>query len=386
MQNSNTYLDHNATSNLLPEVASAMNELTQSSLANPSSPHWAGREARNILEKSRAKLANYLGVKPREIFFTSGGSESNNTVIRQSLLIEGEKHLISSSVEHPSVLDTCEIVAKQQNIEFTKLSVDSRGEISPEELSREIRPETFLISIMSANNETGNIHSIEEFCEISKEKNILFHTDITQSFCKININLSKIGVDYATATAHKIGGPCGIGLLYVKDKTPIYSLITGGNQERARRAGTENVILAVGFSKAVEWFFNNQSKLRKNFIDYRKIIFDKISKLDEIFFNTNLDNSLPHTLNFGLHGISAESLLISLDLDGIAVSTGSACSSGSLEASPVLLAMGVSHSDAKSSLRVSFGWSTTKKEIDYFCERLFYHINRIKKKIKIEKG
>ena len=169
-------------------------------------------------------------------------------------------------------------------------------------------------------------------------------------------------------------------MLYVKDKTPIYSLITGGNQERARRAGTENVILAVGFSKAVEWFFNNQSQLRKNFIEYRKIIFEKISKLDEIFINTNLDNSLHHTLNFGLHGISAESLLISLDLDGIAVSTGSACSSGSLEASPVLLAMGVSHSDAKSSLRVSFGWSTTKKEIDYFCERLIYHIIRIKKK------
>ncbi len=380
MQNSKIYLDHNATSKLLPEVASTMNELSQSSLANPSSPHWAGREARNILEDSRAQLANYLGVKPREIFYTSGGSESNNTVIRQLLLIEGKKHLISSPVEHPSVLETCEILAKQQNIEFTKLNVNSKGEISTEELRKEIRPETFLISVMSANNETGNLHPIEELCKISKEKNILFHTDITQSFCKINFDLGKIGADYATATAHKIGGPCGIGLLYVKDKTPIYSLITGGEQERARRAGTENVILAVGFSKAVEWFFSNQSKLNKNFVEFRKFIFEKISKQDEVFINTNLDNSLPHTLNFGLHGISAESLLISLDMDGIAVSTGSACSSGSLEASPVLLAMGISHSDAKSSLRISCGWSTTKKEIDYFCERLIHHIYRIKKK------
>jgi len=189
-----------------------------------------------------------------------------------------------------------------------------------------------------------------------------------------------MGVNYATVTAHKIGGPRGIGLLYVKDETPFNSLISGGKQERVRRAGTENVILAVGFSKAVEWFINNQSKLQENFFKFRKIIIDKISKHDEIFINTDLENSLPHTLNFGVRGISAESILISLDLDGIAVSSGSACSSGSLEASPVLLAMGISRSDAKSSLRISCGWSTTRKEIDYFCDRLTHHILRIKRK------
>ncbi len=380
MQNSKIYLDHNATSKLLPEVASIMNELAIRSLANPSSPHWAGREARNLLEDSRDNLAHYLGVKPREIFFTSGGSESNNSVIRQSLMTSEKKHLISSSIEHPSILETCQIVANQQNIEFTELSVDSSGRISTEELLAAIRPETFLISVMSANNETGNIQPIEELSKISYEKNILFHTDLVQSFCKINFDLSKINVDYASASAHKIGGPCGIGLLYVKDKSPFHSLISGGKQERVRRAGTENVILAVGFSKAVEWFSSNQSGLRKKFIQFRKKIFETISKHDEVFINTNLENSLPHTLNFGIRGISAESLLISLDIDGIAISTGSACSSGSLEASPVLLAMGISHSDAKSSLRISFGWSTTKKEIDYFCERLTHHIFRIKKK------
>ena len=192
--------------------------------------------------------------------------------------------------------------------------------------------------------------------------------------------MSNIGVNYATVTAHKIGGPRGIGLLYVKDATPFNSFITGGKQERVRRAGTENVILAVGFSKAVEWYINNQSKLQEKFFEFRKIILEEISRYHGVFINTDLEDSLTHTLNFGVRGISAESLLISLDLDGIAVSTGSACSSGSLEASPVLVAMGLSRTDAKSSLRISFGWSTTKKEIDYFCERLTHHVLRIKKK------
>ena len=380
MQNSKIYLDHNATSPLLPEVAIIMNELAHKSFANPSSPHWAGREARNLLEESRECLANSLGVKPREIFFTSGGSESNNSVLRQLLMTQEEKHLICSAVEHPSIIETCKIIANLPNIECSIIGVDSSGRISTEDLLSAICPETVLISIISANNETGNIQQLEEFCKISKEKNIPFHTDLVQSFCKINLNLNNMGVNYATVTAHKIGGPRGIGLLYVKDETPFNSLISGGKQERVRRAGTENVILAVGFSKAVEWFINNQSKLQENFFKFRKIIIDKISKHDEIFINTDLENSLPHTLNFGVRGISAESILISLDLDGIAVSSGSACSSGSLEASPVLLAMGISRSDAKSSLRISCGWSTTRKEIDYFCDRLTHHILRIKRK------
>ena len=380
MPYSKTYLDHNATSPLLPEAAHVMNEVAQQAFANPSSPHWAGRDARILLEDARENLAHSLGAKPQEIFFTSGGSESNNAVIRQFLMKSGKQHLICSAVEHPSVLETCRILADHPNIRFTELAVDSSGRLDPENLCTSIHSETVLISVITANNETGNLQPIEELTEIAHEYEIPFHTDLVQAFGKIEVDLRKSGVDYATATAHKLGGPRGIGLLYVKQGTPFQSLISGGKQERVRRAGTENVVLAVGFAKAVQWYLENQSLLLEKYSQFRKSILRKIENFDGIFLNTNLENSLPHTLNFGCHGISAESLLISLDLDGIAVSTGSACSSGAMEASHVLLAMGLSRADAKSSLRVSWGWSTTATEIDFFCKRLTHHILRLQQK------
>ena len=357
-----------------------MAEVEHLAFANPSSPHWAGRDARILLEDSRDNLAHSLGIKPQEIFFTSGGSESNNTVLRQLLMTSGEKHIISSAVEHPSVLETCRILAEQQNIEFTELAVDSSGTLAPEDLVGAIRPETVLISLISANNETGKFQSIAELTKIAQQQQIPFHTDLVQAFGKIELDLSTSGIDYATATAHKLGGPRGIGLLYVRERTPFQSLISGGKQERARRAGTENVTLAVGFAKAVEWYLNNQSKLRVKFFKFRQSVLEEIGKIEGIFINTDLENSLPHTLNFGCQGISAESLLISLDMDGVAVSTGSACSSGAMEASHVLIAMGLTRAEAKSSLRVSWGWSNTSAEIDYFCERLTYHILRLQAK------
>ncbi len=361
-----------------------MAEVEHLAFANPSSPHWAGRDARILLEGSREKLAQALGTNPQEIFFTSGGSESNNTVLRQLLMTSGEKHIISSSVEHPSVLETCRILAEQQNIQFTELAVDSSGTLAPDDLSAAIRPETELISLISANNETGKLQSIEELTKIAQQQQIPFHTDLVQAFGKIECDLSTSGIDYATATAHKLGGPRGIGLLYVREGTPFQSLISGGKQERARRAGTENVTLAVGFTKAVEWYLKNQSKLNEQFFKYRQSVLEEIAKLEKIFINTDLENSLPNTLNFGCHGISAESLLISLDMDGIAVSTGSACSSGAMEASHVLLAMGISRAEAKSSLRISWGWSTSSEDIDYFCARLTHHILRLQAKNKTE--
>ncbi|MDG1488271.1 MAG: cysteine desulfurase family protein [SAR324 cluster bacterium] len=384
MSNSKIYLDHNATSPLLPEVSAAMAEVEHLAFANPSSPHWAGRDARILLEDSREKLAQALGTKPQEIFFTSGGSESNNTVLRQLLMTSGEKHIISSSVEHPSVLETCRILAEQQNIQFTELAVDSSGTLAPNDLSAAIRPETELISLISANNETGKLQSIEELTKISQQQQIPFHTDLVQAFGKIECDLSTSGIDYATATAHKLGGPRGIGLLYVREGAPFQSLISGGKQERARRAGTENVTLAVGFAKAVEWYLKNQSKLNEQYFKYRQSVLEEIAKLEKIFINTDLENSLPNTLNFGCHGISAESLLISLDMDGVAVSTGSACSSGAMEASHVLLAMGISRAEAKSSLRISWGWSTSSEDIDYFCARLTHHILRLQAKNETE--
>jgi len=201
----------------------------------------------------------------------------------------------------------------------------------------------------------------------------------------MQLDLSLSGVNFASATAHKLGGPCGIGLLYVKQGTAFESLISGGKQERVRRAGTENVVLAVGFAKAVEWYLANQSSLRDRFSKFRDLILNEINKIKGIFLNTDLENSMPHTLNLGCHNISGESLLISLDLDGVAVSTGSACSSGAMEASPVLLAMGLSRAEAKSSLRVSWGWSTTEADIDFFCQRLTFHILRLQEKQITEK-
>ena len=385
MSDSKIYLDHNATSPLLPEVENAMNEVAEQAFANPSSPHWAGRNAKFLLEEARDNLANSLGAKSQEILFTSGGTESNNTVLRQLLMNSGEQHIIASAVEHPSVLETCRILAGQPNIQFTELVVDSYGKVKPENLREMLRPETSLISIMMANNETGNLQPIEELSKIARENKIQFHSDLVQALGKMQLDLSSTGIDFASATAHKLGGPCGIGLLYVKQGTAFESLISGGKQERVRRAGTENVVLAVGFAKAVEWYLENQLSLRDRFLKFRGLILNEINKIKGIFLNTDLGNSMPHTLNFGCHGISAESLLILLDLDGIAVSTGSACSSGAMEASPVLLAMGLSRAEAKSSLRVSWGWSTTEADIDFFCQRLTFHIQRLQEKQMTEK-
>jgi len=385
VSDSKIYLDHNATSPLLPEVENVMSEVAQQTFANPSSPHWAGRNARFLLEEARDNLANSLGVKSQEILFTSGGTESNNTVLRQLLMNSAEQHLIVSAVEHPSVLETCRILGGQPNIQFTELAVDSSGKVEPEKLREALRPETSLISVMTANNETGNLQPVEELSKIAQENKIPFHTDLVQAYGKMQLDLSLSGVNFASATAHKLGGPCGIGLLYVKQGTAFESLISGGKQERVRRAGTENVVLAVGFAKAVEWYLANQSSLRDRFSKFRDLILNEINKIKGIFLNTDLGNSMPHTINFGCNKVSAESLLISLDLDGIAVSTGSACSSGAMEASPVLLAMGLSRAEAKSSLRVSWGWSTTEADIDFFCQRLTFHILRLQEKQITEK-
>lgn len=380
MSDSKIYLDHNATSPLLPEVENVMSEVAQQTFANPSSPHWAGRNARFLLEEARDNLANSLGVKSQEILFTSGGTESNNTVLRQLLMNSAEQHLIVSAVEHPSVLETCRILGGQPNIQFTELAVDSSGKVEPGKLLEALRPETSLISVMTANNETGNLQPVEELSKIAQENKIPFHTDLVQAYGKMQLDLSSSGVNFASATAHKLGGPCGIGLLYVKQGTAFESLISGGKQERVRRAGTENVVLAVGFAKAVGWYLGNQLSLRDRFSKFRDLILNEINKIKGIFLNTDLGNSMPHTLNFGCKKVSAESLLISLDLDGVAVSTGSACSSGAMEASPVLLAMGLSRAEAKSSLRVSWGWSTTEADIDFFCQRLTFHILRLQEK------
>ncbi len=375
-----TYFDYNATAVLLPDLAEKMARIAQNQFGNPSSPHQTGRVAKDLLESSRARLASLLGVESEELIFTSGGSESNNTVLRQFLLTVEPIHLITSRIEHPSILETCRILEKMPHIEVSYLPVDGEGRVIPETLTPAIRPQTRLISIMAANNETGVIEPIDTLTAMAREFQIPFHVDCVQGLGKIPMNWKEWGIHYATATAHKFGGPRGIGLLYVKQETPLIGLIAGGKQERVRRAGTENVMLAYGFAEALTWVLAHQESIAQRLTAFKDQMIRAFEGTDGFFLNGARAPCLPNTLNFGWSGLSAESLLISLDLDQIAVSTGSACSSGAMEASPVLLAMGLDKQKAKACLRVSMGWNTRQKEVDYLIERVLFHAKRLYEK------
>ncbi len=371
------YFDYNATAVLLPHIAEKMARVAQSQFGNPSSPHQKGREAKNFLEDSRARLACLLGIEPDELLFTSGGSESNNSVLRQFLQTSEPVHIITSRIEHPSILETCRILERMSHIEVSYLPVDSEGQVVSETLKPVIRPHTRLISIMAANNETGVIQPVEPLAAMAREYQIPFHVDCVQGLGKIPMDWREWGIHYASATAHKFGGPRGIGLLYIKKGTPFTSLIAGGKQERERRAGTENVVLAHGFAEALDWTLNHREAINRSMTKFKDQIIRIFQANEGFFLNGGRARCLPNTINFGWHGLSAESLLISLDLDQIAVSSGSACSSGAIEASPVLLAMGLDKQKSKACIRVSMGWNTRQEEVDYFVERMLFHTKRL---------
>ncbi len=372
------YFDYNATA--VPILQGVNTDTVEKYFGNPSSPHQCGRDAKELLETSRLRIAQSLGVQPQEIIFTSGGSESNNTILRQLALQTDSQHLITSQIEHPSILETCRVLEQLPNIEVTYLPVDQNGVIEPDTLKKAICPETTLISLMAANNETGVIQPIADLSAIAQEYDIPLHTDCVQGVGKMSVDWGKWGVAYATATAHKFGGPRGAGLLYVKQGTALEGLITGGKQERVRRAGTENVVLIHGFAESLQWALGQQDSMRKRVQSFKKQIINQLEASNGFFLNGRVNSCLPNTLNFGFEGLSAESLLISLDLDHIAVSTGSACSSGAIEASHVLLAMGLNRKKAKSCLRISMGWNTIQQEVDYLIERIQFHVNRLYQK------
>ncbi len=372
------YLDHNATTPLLPEARDAIVEALET-FGNPSSPHQAGRAARTLLEGARKRIARRLGVSTQEVLFTSGGSESNNTVLQQVALGSGARHLITSAVEHPSVLEPAQAMNRLPEVAATQLPVNAQGQVPPEALADQLRPETRLVSVMAANNETGALQPLAALSEMCRSQQIGFHSDVTQALGKQALNWELL--DYATAAAHKLGGPKGIGMLYVRKQTPLHPLIWGGKQERVRRAGTESVALACGFAVALEWFLDRQEALQAQFREARQRLLPQVEALPGYFRNSPPDTDcLAHTLNFGIEGVSAETLLISLDLDGIGVSTGSACSSGALEASPVLLAQGRTREQARSSLRVSWGWNTPPDALEALGTRLSHHVHRLLKK------
>ncbi|MDI6766509.1 MAG: cysteine desulfurase family protein [Bacteroidota bacterium] len=384
----NIYLDNAATTPLHPEAFEAMKPFLLEKFGNPSSIHSFGRETRAALDESRDVIAKLLGAHPSEIYLTSSGTEATNFGLKgvsSKLKREGRNHVITSKAEHHATLETCEFL-KELGFHVTHLDVDSYGMINPEDVQIAITPETGLISLMLVNNEVGTINPISEIAAIAKENHIIFHTDAVQAFGKIPVNVVELGVDLLSLSAHKIYGPKGIGVLYVRQGIEIEKLMHGGGQERGRRAGTENVAYAVGFAKAAELIVNsreNEMKRLSNLKSSLKIMLE--DKFDFLLFNGHPTECLPNILSFSFDSrkfvIDGESLLINLDLAGIAVSSGSACTSGSVKPSHVLLAMGRDEETAKATIRFSFGRTTTFNDIEYVLEVLEGIVKRIGKTI-----
>ena len=361
------YFDNAATTPLDERVFEEMKEFLLHNYGNASSIHTFGRKARAGVDKSREIIAKMLNAQESEIYFTSGGTESNNLAIKGIVHSYQDKgnHIITSSVEHPSVLNTCRFL-ESQGFKVTYLPVDGFGMVDPSDVRKAISENTIIVSIMHANNEVGTINDIDEIGKITKEFEVLFHTDAVQTFGKLPIDVNKIGVDILSISAHKIYGPKGIGGLYVRKGIKIQPQQYGGGQERNKRSGTENVPNIVGFRKAVEIRGSEMENEYKYLTELEKYFKTKLSeKIDNIFFNTHPERKLPGYLNISFSETEGESLLLSLDLEGIAVATGSACSSGSIEPSYVLLAMGLSPERIQSSIRITMGKQNSKEDIDY---------------------
>ncbi|MBW2986183.1 cysteine desulfurase NifS [Candidatus Woesearchaeota archaeon] len=357
------YLDNAATTRIAPEVAEAMLPFFIEKYGNASSIHSFGEQAKEALENAREHFAKYINAESDEIIFTSGGTESDNLAIRgtaQALKDKGN-HIITSAFEHPAVLETCQALEKE-GFEITYLPASRDGFVDTEKVKSALKDNTILVTIMHANNEIGTIQDIEKIGEICREKGILFHTDAVQSLGKSPIDVKKMHIDLASFSAHKIHGPKGMGILYVRKKVKIKKLFYGGAQEMNLRPGTENVSGAVGFSKALGMITEEDIKRMTELQNY---LIDELLKIPEACLNGSRKNRLCNNVNVSFSHIEGESILLGLDDKGVAVSTGSACTSQKLEPSHVLLALGVKPEDAHGSIRFSLSKYTTKEEIDY---------------------
>jgi cysteine desulfurase len=374
------YLDHNATTALHPLVFEAMYPYFSEKYGNASSVHSFGREARKAIDASREKIAQLLGAQAQEIIFTSGGTEANNLAIKGIAAAQEKKgkHIITSSIEHHAVLNVCKDLEKK-GFQVSYLPVDKSGLIDIENLRKTITRETILITIMHANNEIGTIEPIAEIGKLAKEKGIIFHTDAVQSVGKIPVNVNELKVDLLSLSAHKFYGPKGIGVLYIRKGTKIMPLIQGGHHERNLRAGTENVPAIVGLAKALELAAAQMDAERKKIAALRDKLEQGIQgKIDEVYLNGHPSLRIPTTTNLSFKYVEGESIVLNLDLEGIAVSTGSACTSGTLEPSHVLNAMGVDPALAQGSVRFSLGRENTEEEIDYVLKVLPPIIERLR--------
>lgn len=374
------YLDHAATTKVDPEVLQAMMPYFTENFGNPSAFYSIARDAKNVVEESREIIAKALGAEPAEIYFTAGGTESDNWAListAEAYASKG-KHIITSTIEHHAILHTCQYLEKK-GYEVTYVNVDEDGILKLDELKAAIRPDTILISVMAANNEIGSLQPLEEIGKIAKENNILFHTDAVQAFTQVPINVKEMNIDMLSASGHKINGPKGIGILYMKKGIRSGAFIHGGAQERRKRAGTNNVPGIVGMGKAVEIAMAKQEAKTAAKLELREYLIEKMLKeIPYTKLNGHRNLRLPNNTNFSFRFIEGEALLILLEQAGICGSSGSACTSGSLDPSHVLLAIGLPHEIAHGSLRLTLSEENTREEMDYVVEKLKAIVQRLR--------
>ena len=377
----NIYFDYAAATPVDQRVLKSMLPYFSEKYGNTMSFHNLGQQARQALEQAREKVSKMINSQPEEIIFTSSATESNNLALKGVCFANQKKgnHIIISSIEHPCIIESAKWLEKN-GFKVTKISVDQHGLINLDELKQKINKQTILVSIIHASNEIGTIQPIEKIAKICQERKVLFHTDAVQSFARIPINVNKVKIDLLTASSHKIYGPKGAGLLFVRKKTNIIPLLHGGGQEFNLRSSTVNVPAVVGFSKAVEIAGKEMAKDNKKLVKLRdKLIKQVLNKIPGSYLNGHPENRLNNNANFRFDFVEGESVIMQLDLIGIAASTGSACSSVKLEPSHVLMAIGLKHEQAHGSLRISLGKWTTEKEINYFLKVLPKIIENLRK-------
>lgn len=380
MSERNIYLDHAATTAVRKEVLDAMLPYFSEKFGNPSTIYSYGRDTKTAVEEAREKVANALGAQPKEIFFTGSGTEADNWAVKGVAYANRQKgkHIITTNIEHHAILHTCQYL-ESDGFEVTYLPVDENGLVTADQVRAAIRPDTILISIMFANNEIGTIQPIAEIGKIAKEKGIYFHTDAVQAVGNVAINVNELNIDLLSLSGHKFYGPKGVGALFVRKGVKITSFMHGGAQERGRRASTENVPAIVGLGRAIELAMQDMEQYNEKLIALRdKTIAEVEKRIPFVKLNGDRHKRLPGNVNFSFEFIEGESLLLLLDMKGVAASSGSACTSGSLDPSHVLLAIGLPHEKAHGSLRITFGRDNTEEDVDYLVEILPGIVQRLR--------
>lgn len=378
-----TYLDHAATTPMRPEVIDTMTQVMQKVYGNPSSIHRYGRQGHSYLENARQQIADALKVNPHEVIFTSGGTESDNTALIETALARKDqgRHIITTAIEHPAILNTTKYL-EQLGFEVTYLPVDEKGQLATETVAKALRDDTILVSIMTANNETGNLLPIQQIGQLLEDHPAVFHTDAVQAFGKIPVHPAEMGVDLLSVSGHKFNGPKGIGFLYKSDALKLQPFMHGGEQEEKRRAGTENLAAICGMAKAIELLPETvQEKKQEEYAAFSRIVLQALAEAGIIYsVNGDCDHKMAHLLNLQFAGVPNDLLLMHLDLKGFAISTGSACTAGNVDPSHVLTAMyGQGDERIRQSIRISFGYGNTRAEIEDFAQNLVEIVKKLAK-------